>query len=150
MSKQGIIVFLITLDKFRCAISPPSLPLPICMPGSATIGEYITWAITEASANDSGIWENILRRIWWTFKSAAGIHLLLLPLLISKGVKKCLAHKELICFGCFNSSRPINSCKMMCFRCLQPWHEANGISLNVSAEGSCGWDFNGKAHMSEM
>lgn len=55
MSKQGIIVFLITSDKFRCAKSPPSLLLPICMPGSATIGEYITWAITEASANASVI-----------------------------------------------------------------------------------------------
>lgn len=147
MSKQGIIVFLITSDKFRCAISPPSLPLPICMPGSATIGEYITWAFTEASANDSGIWENILRRIWWMFKSAAGIHLLLLPLLISKGGKNCLAHKEVICFGCFNSSRPINLFNMMWFRCLQPWHEANVISLNVR---SCGWVFNGNTHVYEM
>lgn len=136
MSKQGIIMFVITSDKFRCAISPPSLPLPICMPGSATIEGCITWAITEALANDSGIWENMLRRMWWTYKSAAGIYLPLLPLLISQGEKNCSAHKELISFGCFNSSWSIKLCKIKWFRCLQPWHEGNCISLNVSAEGA--------------
>lgn len=36
MSEQGIIVFLISSDKFRRTIPPPPVPLLICMPGSAT------------------------------------------------------------------------------------------------------------------
>lgn len=39
MSEQGIIVFLISSDKFRGTIPPPSVPVLICMPRSATKGD---------------------------------------------------------------------------------------------------------------
>lgn len=39
MSEQGIIVFLISSDKFRRTIPPPPMPLLICMPRSATKGD---------------------------------------------------------------------------------------------------------------
>lgn len=39
MSEQGIIVFLISSDKFRHTIPPPPVPLLICMPRSATKGD---------------------------------------------------------------------------------------------------------------
>lgn len=39
MSEQGIIVFLISSDKFRRTIPPPPMPLLICMPKTATKGD---------------------------------------------------------------------------------------------------------------
>lgn len=39
MSEQGIIVFLISSDKFRRTIPPPPVPVLIYMPWSATKGD---------------------------------------------------------------------------------------------------------------
>lgn len=39
MSEQGIIVFLISSDKFRRTIPPPPVPVLIYMPRSATKGD---------------------------------------------------------------------------------------------------------------
>lgn len=39
MSEQGIIVFLISSDKFRRTEPPPLVPFLICMPSSAATGD---------------------------------------------------------------------------------------------------------------
>lgn len=55
MSEQGIIVFLISSDKFRRTAPPPPSATSHLHAKVCNEGGYITWLITKASTNDTGI-----------------------------------------------------------------------------------------------